>query len=153
MNKLLQKEIASLQAKLESLKAKEKLEHAQRQSLQKAHDQLIKAVKDAGITVDQYISLFMGDFKRSFNKLVREHAKAKEEAKPQPKTTKKKRRGRTAKSKAASSIKIPAGVYGNIPSAPGQKFEVKAKGPRPKLVKAYAEEVGIETFMKKCKVK
>jgi hypothetical protein len=49
-------------------------------------------------------------------------------------------------------VKIPAGKYTNIPSEPETLFEVKEKGPRPKVLKNYAEEVGLEQFLDQCRV-
>ncbi|MEJ2694328.1 MAG: hypothetical protein P8166_15145, partial [Candidatus Thiodiazotropha sp.] len=50
------------------------------------------------------------------------------------------------------TVNIPAGKYGNLPSAPDQVFEVKEKGPRPKALKSYAEEVGLEAFFQQCRL-
>jgi len=62
---------------------------------------------------------------------------------------KKKRQKRKA---PVVTVKIPAGRYANIPEAPDQVFEVKEKGARPKLLKAYAEQVGLERFLQECRL-
>ncbi|MCU7916277.1 MAG: hypothetical protein KZQ65_10395 [Candidatus Thiodiazotropha sp. (ex Gloverina cf. vestifex)] len=50
------------------------------------------------------------------------------------------------------TIKIPAGKYGNLPAEPDKVFNVKEKGPRPKALKSYAEEIGLEAFLAQCRL-
>ena len=66
------------------------------------------------------------------------------------KASAKKGRGRSVKPKV--SVKIPAGKYGNLPNAPDKVFDVKEKGPRPKALKEYAEEVGLQAFFDQCRI-
>ncbi|MEW8606458.1 MAG: hypothetical protein AB2594_17145, partial [Candidatus Thiodiazotropha sp.] len=72
------------------------------------------------------------------------------QAKTKSRKSTKKRVARSAKT--ATAIKIPAGRYGNLPSNPDQVIEVKEKGPRPKILKRYAEEIGLEAFMSQCRL-
>ena len=128
-------EIALLEAKIKQLQVSQAQEAAQRNKIKRAHGELIRALKRAGVSLDQYIELFEDDYKRAINKRIRASAASG-------------RRGRPKK----AVIKIPAGVYGNIPGAGKQRITVNVRGPRPELLKAYAEQVGIDAFLKKCKV-
>jgi hypothetical protein len=86
-------------------------------------------------------------------KIEREESKSPLVAKKAPakKRAVKKAGRRGTKRKAKTTVKIPAGQY-TIPSEPDRVFEVKDKGPRPKALKAHAEEIGLERFMAECMV-
>ncbi|HBA33181.1 MAG TPA: hypothetical protein DCZ12_03505 [Gammaproteobacteria bacterium] len=133
MNKQRQKEIDDLRARIEALQAEEQREAEQKKAIEDLHAQLEKGLEKVGISLDEYVKANIKLYKKAVA-MAENKAVAK------------------AKRSSGSSIKIPAGRYGNIPSAPGKVFQVKEKGPRPKAVKAYAEEVGVDVFLSQCKL-
>lgn len=152
MSKEYLKEIQSLEKRIEKLKQQAEREDQLKEALQSTFDSLKEQLDSAGISLDEFIKAHLKTFQRSMARIEKAAAS---ESTPAPKRApakkraakKKATRGRRTKRKVA--IKIPAGTYGNIPSAPDQVFEVKLKGPRPKLLKAYAEAVGLETLLEK----
>ncbi|HEB95831.1 MAG TPA: hypothetical protein ENI96_05310 [Sedimenticola thiotaurini] len=143
------KEIENLRSRLAELEALDKLEQKRKEVLEKAHAQLTETLATAEATLDDFVRHLHRDFKRIFGRIEREKAKsapAKKKTGVKKKATAKKKRARRKTAKV--TVKIPAGRYGNIPDAPDQVFEVKEKGARPKVLKAYAEKVGLEKLMR-----
>jgi len=157
MNSKRQKEIESLKAKLATLEAEYQKEQQERAILEQAFEALSARLQEAGISFDAFVKCYYKEIRKIVTKIEREAAK--ERAATPAKSVSKKRvtrkkgaKKRKSRAKAKTTIKIPAGTYGNIPSAPDQVFKVAEKGARPKLLKAYAEEVGLETFLNTCRI-
>ncbi|MES9858200.1 MAG: hypothetical protein ABW166_16595 [Sedimenticola sp.] len=149
-----QKEIESLRAKLASLEAVHEKEVQEREALNNIYQQLTSLLNEADITLDSFIRCHYRDIRKVTVKIEREREREKS-ANPVKITVKRKtavKKHRSSKSKATITVKIPAGQYSNIPAEPEKVFTVKEKGPRPKALKAYAEEVGLEAFMKNCRL-
>jgi prefoldin subunit 5 len=146
----IKKEIESLRAKIARLENEQKKAEMAKKALTNANSQIDKILKDNGISFEAYIEHNQKRVSRIINKIEGETDKLKAKTK---RSTKKKapRRGRQG-AKTADTIKIPAGKYGNLPSNPDLVFEVKEKGPRPKLLKGYALEIGLEAFMNQCRI-
>lgn len=146
----IKKEIESLRAKIARLEAEQKKAEVVNKALSNASSQIDKVLKDNGINFETYIRHNYKRVNRIVQKITGQSDKTKTKTKP---STKKKRTRKGQRSgKTVASIKIPAGKYGNLPNNPDQVFEVKEKGPRPKLLKGYAEEVGLEAFMSQCRL-
>ena len=146
-----QKEINSLKARLAKLEAEEAKEQQQRELLESAYNTLLKNLDAAGVTFSTFIKAYYKEVRKVTARIEKEAAKQ-EAAAPKRKVTKKSAKKRGRRRKAKTVIKIPAGKYSNVPAEPERVFEVKEKGPRPKVLKAYAEEVGAEAFMQQCKI-
>ncbi|MEJ1334440.1 MAG: hypothetical protein RPU64_09635 [Candidatus Sedimenticola sp. (ex Thyasira tokunagai)] len=149
------KEIESLRAKLASLEAAHEKEEQEREAQKKIYQQLLSSLEEAGISFDSFVRCNYRDIRKVTVKIEREKEKEKGEktAKSTVKRTKATvKKGRGRKIKATVTVKIPAGQYSNIPAEPEKVFTVKEKGPRPKALKAYAEEVGLEAFMNNCRI-
>ena len=153
MNRARAKEIEQLRNRLANLKAEQEREQQESETLERAQQELLATLEAAGIGFDAYVRAFSKDIRKILNKLERTPAKSK--AAPSAtgtggtKSTARKKRRRV---KAKSTIKIPAGEYANIPDAPDRIFQVKEKGPRPKLLKAHAQALGLEAFLAQCRV-
>jgi prefoldin subunit 5 len=144
----IKKEIESLRAKIARLENEQKKAEMVKTALANADSQIDKILKDNGITFETYIRHNYKRISRIIQKIEGVTEKAKTKRSTQKKTTRRSKQG----TKKAKVIKIPAGKYGNLPSNPDQVFEVKEKGPRPKLLKGYAEEIGLEAFMNQCRI-
>ncbi|MEJ2454331.1 MAG: hypothetical protein P8103_09275 [Candidatus Thiodiazotropha sp.] len=147
------KEIASLRAKIARLEKEQKQAEEREKALAAVQSQIDALLKQHGLTLETYIRSNFAQVSRIVTKIEREKGKPEsttDARKGKKKAVAKKRRARS--SKTAPGIKIPAGKYANLPTAPDKTFEVKEKGPRPKLLKAYAEEVGLETFLQQCRL-
>ncbi len=134
MSKQRQKEIEELRSKIAALEADEKKEAENQSIIASAHASLKATLENSSISLDQYVRSHAKEYRKILSAIENKGASRGQRRSP------------------TSNIKIPAGLYGNIPSVPGQRFEVKEKGPRPKAVKAYAEEVGIDAFLSKCRI-
>ncbi|MCB1857112.1 MAG: hypothetical protein KDI63_02515 [Gammaproteobacteria bacterium] len=145
-----QKEIESLRSRLASLEAQQERELIEQEAMESAHAQMLSSLEEAGITFEAYVRCFVKDFRRVLTKVDREQAKAPPRVRRV--TTKKKAavKKKVRRKKAVVKIKIPAGRYSHLPADPERIFQVKAKGARPKLLKAYADEVGLDTFLSQC---
>ncbi|MES9902194.1 MAG: hypothetical protein ABW168_05860 [Sedimenticola sp.] len=147
--------IKSLRSQLESLEAAQAKELKEREAQNTIYQQLLSSLEEASISFDSFVRCNYRNIRKITVKIEREKEREKSEATAkstvkETKTTVKKRRSR--KSKPTVTVKIPAGQYGNIPAEPENIFTVKEKGPRPKVLKAYAEEVGLEAFMNNCRI-
>ncbi|MBT2969250.1 MAG: hypothetical protein B6D72_05520 [gamma proteobacterium symbiont of Ctena orbiculata] len=146
----IEKEIESLRAKIARLENEQKKAEVQKKALGNASGQIDKILKDNGITLDAYVRHNYKKISRIMQKIAGQSAQAKTKSRKSTKKKAARRGGRTAK--AVATIKIPAGRYGNLPDNPDQVIEVKEKGPRPKVLKRYAEEIGLEAFMSQCRL-
>jgi len=147
------KEIESLRNKIERLESAKNLEETQSAALNQIESDLRNALQEADITIDTFLGTIYRDIKRVVARTEKDRAKAQAEKDAMPSTPKKARKKKVKnKIKAKPGIKIPAGNYTNIPSAQDIVFTVKEKGPRLKILKAHAEDIGIEAFLEQCKV-
>jgi len=145
------KEIDALRARITKLEQQQEREEKERIALEETRDSIMKILDDAGISFEAFVRFNYKTIRRIVTKIDREQTKPERPVKvTAKKKVVKKRSRKTAKSK--TRIKIPAGKYTNIPSEPETLFEVKEKGPRPKALKSYAEEVGLEQFLEQCRV-
>ncbi len=147
----IKREIETLRAKIARLEKEQKKSEQQQKALSQVQSQIDKILKENGITFEAYIRSQQPLISRLLAKIERVKGKAETPVKrvSKKKVATKKRRPRKA---AAAQIKIPAGQYGNLPADPAQRYVVKEKGPRPKALKAYAEEIGLEAFLAKCRI-
>lgn len=134
MSKQRQKEIEELRSRITALEADEKKESENQDIIISAHSHLKATLEKSGISLDQYVRSHIKEYRKILSSIGSKSG------------TRRQRRVPT------SNIKIPAGIYGNIPSIPGKQIEVKEKGPRPSVVRAYAEEIGIDAFLSKCQI-
>jgi septation ring formation regulator EzrA len=149
----IKKEIESLKTKLARLEKEQQKAEAQEKALAVVQEQIDKLLKDNDLSLEAYIRSNLAQVSRILAKIERE--KNTDAEAPAKRSSKKKAAGkkRAARSKKPTrTVKIPAGQYGNLPGSPDQVFDVKEKGPRPKLLKTYAEEVGLETFLAQCRL-
>ncbi|MEJ2393967.1 MAG: hypothetical protein P8Z77_04155 [Candidatus Thiodiazotropha sp.] len=149
----IKREIESLKAKLARLEKEQQKAEAQEKALAVVQEQIDKLLKDNDLSLEAYIRSNQVQVSRILAKIEREKNAGAEA--PAKRSSKKKAAGkkRSARSKKPTrTVKIPAGQYGNLPGSPDQVFEVKEKGPRPKLLKTYAEEVGLEIFLAQCRL-
>lgn len=145
------KEIDALRARITKLEQQQEREEKERIALEETRDSIMKILDDAGISFEAFVRFNYKTIRRIVTKIDREQTKPERPVKvTAKKKVVKKRSRKTVKSK--TRIKIPAGKYTNIPSEPETLFEVKEKGPRPKALKSYAEEVGLEQFLEQCRV-
>jgi len=144
------KEIESLRARILKLEQLEEKAAKEKQALEETQHQVLNVLEEAGLTLEAFIRYNDKAVRRIIAKID------KEQVSPQvvKKTVKRKTaaKSRRKSKKARSTIKIPAGKYSHVPGAEDVVFDVKEKGPRPKALKAYAEEVGQEKFFEQCKV-
>ena len=145
------RQIDALRAQIAKLEQQQEKEEKERIALEKTRDSILKILKDADVSFEAFIRFNYKAIQKIVAKIDREQSKP---ARPVKAVTKKKvvkKRGRKS-AKPKTMVKIPAGKYTNIPSEPETLFEVKEKGPRPKVLKNYAEEVGLEQFLDQCRV-
>lgn len=145
------KEIDALRARIARLEQQQEKEENERQALEETRDSILKILDDADVSFESFVRFNYKTIRRIVTKIEREQVKVERPAKPAVKKKVVKKRGRKP-AKAKTVVKIPAGKYTNIPSEPETIFEVKEKGPRPKILKQYAEEVGLEKFLEQCRV-
>ncbi|MCU7843440.1 MAG: hypothetical protein KZQ93_06335 [Candidatus Thiodiazotropha sp. (ex Monitilora ramsayi)] len=146
----IKKEIESLRAKIARLEQEQQKEEAQKKALATVQALVDKTLKENDISFEAYVRKNYTQIKRIVTKIEKERGQADTTTKRTRKKTGpvKKRRAR----KATVTIKIPAGRYGNLPADPKAEFQVKEKGPRPKALKAYAQEIGLEAFLESCRL-
>ncbi|MCG7986937.1 MAG: hypothetical protein JAY64_05850 [Candidatus Thiodiazotropha weberae] len=147
----IQKQIESLKAEITRLEKEQQKAEQQEKALKDVSTKISSLLKESGVSFESYITHHIKRVSRVVEKLEAENS-----AKSAPKSgkTSKSRRVRKPRrtSKPTITVKIPAGRYGKLPNQPEAIFEVKEKGPRPKILKAYAEEVGLETFLDQCRM-
>ncbi len=145
-----EKEIKSLRARLARLEASAAKDAQQKEQLATAYSALQVNLKEAGMSLNAFVKAYYKEIKKAIVRVETQNPGL--EAQNAPKTAVKKAKKRKTKKAKAPTVKIPAGIYSNVPSDPEQVFEVKEKGPRPKALKSFAEEVGQEAFLKQCRV-
>jgi hypothetical protein len=147
----IKKEIDTLKAKLARLEKEQEKAARESQAVKQASDEIDKILKQQDISLESYVAHNLKKISRIVNKLEQPQQGAQEKA-----TTKKTRKKVTRKKRAARTptvtVKIPAGNYSKLPDNPDQVYVVKEKGPRPKALKAYAEQVGLEAFLEQCRI-
>ncbi len=147
----IKKEIETLKAKLARLEKEQQKAARESQAVNQASDEIDKILKQQGISLETYIAHNLKKVSRIVKKLGQPQQDTKESV-----TTKQTRKKVTRKKRAARkptvTVKIPAGTYGRLPDNPDQEYTVKEKGPRPKALKAYAEQVGLEAFLEQCRI-
>jgi hypothetical protein len=146
----LKKEIESLRAQITRLENEQKKAEVVKKAITNANNQIDKILKDNGLSFEAFIRHNHKKISRIIHKLDGKTEKviAKSKRSAKKKSTRRSKQG----AKSTVIVKIPAGKYGNLPGDPNQIFEVKEKGPRPKALKNYAEEVGLEAFMTQCRI-
>jgi hypothetical protein len=158
MNKELEKEIQSLEMRIQQLKAEKEKTEKEKAVLTDAYSRLKDQLKEEGVSMEAFVRFAFKDLSRAIAVVQRESetgAPAAQEPARRKVSAKKKvvRKPRARKGRvAAGAIKIPAGKYTNIPPDTAAVFEVKEKGPRPKAVKAHAEQLGIDAFLDQCRI-
>ncbi len=147
----IQKQIESLKAEITRLEQEQQKTEQEQQTLKEVSAKISSILQESGISFESYITHHIKKVSRIVEKLeVRNGAKT---TAPAKKTAKARRAKKPRKSSNPTiTVKIPAGRYGKLPNQPEAVFEVKEKGPRPKALKAYAEEVGLETFLDQCRM-
>ena len=146
------KEIDSLRSKLAALEAEQEREEKERAVLEQAQTQLFSTLESSGITFESFVRCFFKDIRKLITKIELEQSKI-ASAKPGKRVVRKKMVKKTKRvARPKVRVKIPAGRYTNIPVDLEKVFEVKDKGPRPKVLKAYAEEIGLEAFLAQCRI-
>jgi hypothetical protein len=144
----IKKEIESLRAKIARLESEQEKAEMEKKALANATSQIDNILKENGISFETYVRHNQKRIIRFLQKFEDKSGKPK----TKPTTKKKTSRKRKQSAKTVPTIKIPAGKYGNLPDSPDQVFEVKEKGPRPKVLKCYAEEIGLEAFLSQCRL-
>jgi hypothetical protein len=143
------KEIDALRARITKLEQQQEKEEMERQALEETRDSILKILEDADVSFEAFVRFNYKAIRKIVTKIDREQSKTAIPKKTSVKKKVTKKRGRRS-ARPKTTIKIPAGKYTNIPSDPESLFEVKEKGPRPKVLKTYAEEVGLEKFLEEC---
>jgi dsDNA-specific endonuclease/ATPase MutS2 len=147
----IKKEIDTLKAKLARLEKEQEKAARESQAVKQASDEIDKILKQQDISLESYIAHNLKKISRIVNKLEQPQQDTQGKA-----TTKKTRKKVTRKKRAVRTpsvtVKIPAGSYSKLPDNPDQVYVVKEKGPRPKALKAYAEQVGLEAFLEQCRI-
>ncbi|MEW8625845.1 MAG: hypothetical protein AB2551_08850 [Candidatus Thiodiazotropha sp.] len=147
----IQKQIESLKAEITRLEKEQQKAEQEEQALKEVSTKIAAILKESGISFESYITHHIKRVSRIVEKL--ELKSGTNTAAPAKKTSKARSAKKPRKaSKPTITVKIPAGRYGKLPNQPEMVFEVKEKGPRPKALKAYAEEVGLETFLDQCRM-
>jgi hypothetical protein len=148
----IQKQIETLKAEILRLEEEQQRAEQEKRALDSASEQINSVLTETGISLETYIGYNLKKISRIVHKL--EASQATKAASPTKKPSKARTptRRRQKSSRPTITVKIPAGQYSKLPSQPEHVFEVKEKGPRPKLLKAYAEEVGLEAFLDQCRI-
>ncbi|MCU7935048.1 MAG: hypothetical protein KZQ99_09230 [Candidatus Thiodiazotropha sp. (ex Dulcina madagascariensis)] len=146
----IKKEIDSLKAKIARLEKEQEKAEQEKKALDAANSQIDKILKDHDISFEAFIRFHHKRASRIIHKVDGETGDGATQAKRAGKQRVARKSRKPANTKA--TIKIPAGKYANLPSDPKQVFAVKEKGPRPKALKAYAQEIGLEAFLSQCRV-
>jgi len=148
--------IQQLEAQLAELKAQKEKEDHEANILVKVYDDLKNSLQAEEVSLETFFRYVYRDAKRVVSRVDRERAREEGSiVKPAPSTEKapapKKQERKRRKNKAP--IKIPGGQYKNIPPNLDVIYTVKDKGPRPKHIRACAEEYGSqEKFFENCLV-
>ncbi|MCU7850646.1 MAG: hypothetical protein KZQ80_00390 [Candidatus Thiodiazotropha sp. (ex Monitilora ramsayi)] len=146
----IKKEIETLRAKIARLEQEQEKEEQRKKALDAVQAVIDKTLRENGISFEAYIRSNYTQIKRIVAKIEKRGGPSDT---PPKRVIKKRAAGKRRKSrKVTVTIKIPAGKYGNLPAEPDTVFNVKEKGPRPKALKSYAEEIGLEAFLAQCRL-
>jgi SMC interacting uncharacterized protein involved in chromosome segregation len=148
----IQKQIEALKAEITRLEKEQLKAEQETMALKTANDQITAILKDSGISFEAFVGYNLKKISRIVHKLEGQNTEKKPDSNSQKSAKTQPVRKKRRVNKAVISIKIPAGRYGKLPAQPEQIFEVKEKGPRPKALKAYAEEIGLEAFLDQCRL-
>jgi hypothetical protein len=148
----IKKEIDTLKAKLARLEKEQEKAARESQAVKQASDEIDKILKQQDISLESYIAHNLKKISRIVNKLEQPQQGTQEKKAATKKTRKKVTRKKRAARTPMVTVKIPAGSYSKLPDNPDQVYVVKEKGPRPKALKAYAEQVGLEAFLEQCRI-
>ncbi|MES9941603.1 MAG: hypothetical protein ABW104_08395 [Candidatus Thiodiazotropha sp. 6PLUC2] len=149
----IEKQIEALKAEITRLEKEQQKADQEKRALRNASEQITAILKENDVSFEAYIGYQLKKVSRIVDKLLEKQAtKASAPVKKPVKSRTTSKRRQAVKSKAKITVKIPAGQYGKLPAQPEQVFEVKEKGPRPKILKAYAEEIGLEAFLSQCRI-
>ncbi len=142
------KEISALRKQIAKLEAIEAREAEIKDTVKKVFKDFKDQAKKAGVTLEEVIHAHQREISRVMDRIT---GADKSSAAPKRGRKKKKAGRKKARKAKVATIKIPAGNYTNIPPDPKAVFKVSERGPRPKLLKAHAEKLGIDKFLKECK--
>jgi hypothetical protein len=147
----IQKQIDTLKAEISRLEKEQQRAQQEEQALNDVSTQITSILKESGVSFESYITHHSKRISKILSKLDSKNVA--KTAAPTKKATKPRSANKPRKAnKPTITVKIPAGRYSKLPDQPEMIFEVKEKGPRPKVLKAYAEEVGLETFLDQCRL-
>jgi len=137
------KEIDALKKQIAKLEAMEAREAEIKDTVAKVYKEFKAQISKSGLTLEEVLRAHQKEVSRVLDRIT----KANDITSAAPKRGRKKK----VKKPAVSTIKIPAGKYTNIPPDQKAVFNVSVRGPRPKLLKAHAEKLGLDKFLKECK--
>ena len=120
-------EIRELEQRISEIRATQAA--AKAENMESILSDLESAFIDDGIPIEDFIDHLLSKYKPSD---IKGKVQKKQRSKP--------------------AIQIPEGKYNNIPPDVERVFEVSLRGPRPKLLKAHAIDIGIEAFIEQCKI-
>ncbi len=174
------RQIDQLRAQMDELVARREREQREIEVHTRAYENLKNTLLESNVSIDSFFRFAYRDIKRVVARIERERmqedegsaatqpeSESESESKSELESTpaavpvrrerqtrrSEKRPGRRTKaSRKKKPIKIPGGRYTNIPPDMEVIHTVRDKGPRPKLIKAWAEEIGEERFMEECRI-
>jgi TolA-binding protein len=152
MSTEIEKQIQALQAQIEELKVQKERAKKERAALDEAYKRFKSQLKETGLSFDAFVLFARKDIQRILAQKDERPTPAVRPAKAAKKKAARASRGANASRAAKVGIKIPAGTYGNIPPDTETVYQVKGKGARPKQVRAYAEKIGIDAFLERCRI-
>lgn len=120
-----------LRGRLAQLEAEAAREAELQGFMQESYDQLVNSLSTRSVSFEEFVVAHQAEIKKILVKSDRAG-------------------GRAVKVSKVSKVKIPAGRYTNVPPSLNDVFTVKEKGPRPKLVREHAENLGLEAFLEQC---
>ncbi len=142
-------EIDALRKRIAKLEAMEIREAEIRDAVEKVYNDFRSALEEASLSLEEVVRSRYREFKRVVEKIDKESEPV---TASKPKARRKKAGRKKGRRKSAKpTLKIPAGKYSNIPPDTKAVFVVKERGPRPKLLKAHAESLGLDKFISECK--
>jgi hypothetical protein len=147
----IQKKIENLKAEITRLEKEQQKAEQEQHVLKEVSTKISSILKESGVSFDSYIAHHIKRVSRIVEKFEAKNGPNTPPPAKKPRKTRSVRKSRKS-AKPTITVKIPAGRYSKLPTQPETIFEVKEKGPRPKVLKAYAEEVGLETFLDQCRM-
>ena len=141
------KEIDALRKRIAKLEAMEAREIQIKDTVAKVYKDFKAQISKSGVTLEEVLRAHQKEVSRVLDRITNANGPTG----AAPKRGRKKKAKKKARKSAVTTIKIPAGNYTNIPPDPKAVFKVSVRGPRPKLLKAHAEKLGLDKFLKECK--